>query len=510
MPMTVALLAAVLVLLLVNLILLLVLLRRRVAVDPAPLLPRLEALEKAQERTERTVREEIARGRDEGGQQARQLREELSVGQTRLGDSLLQHVGTLTQTQQTQFENLLEALGRMAEANHASAGKLREEVRTTIGGLNDSVLQAIGQLSTLQKGQLDGFAAQLARLTESNETKLEALRGAVERKLEHIRDDNAKQLEQMRATVDEKLQGALEQRLGESFRLVSERLEQVHQGLGEMQSLANGVGDLKRVLSNVKVRGTWGEVQLAALLEHVLAPDQYATNVATREGSSERVEFAIKLPGRSDVGGEVVWLPIDAKFPQEDYLLLCDAQERGDLAGVEAAGKRLEQRIRACAKDLCDKYLNPPATTDFGIMFLPTEGLYAEVIRRTGLIEWVHRECRVVIAGPTTLAALLNSLQMGFRTLAIEKRSGEVWTVLGAVKTEFGKFGGVLDKVKKKLQEASNVVDAAHVRTRAMGRKLRSVEEMPVPEAEVLLLGRVGAVGPADAGSESHAMLAEP
>jgi DNA recombination protein RmuC len=436
--MIVVLLAVVLILLVVDLALLIVLLRRRALVDPAPLQARFEALEKAQERGERAVREEVARGREESDRRERQL---------------------------------------------------REEIASSVKGLGDSLLRSVGQLATLQKAQLEGFSAQLARLTESNETRLGALRAVVDEKLQQIRDDNEKQLEQMRVTVDEKLRGALEQRLGESFRLVSERLEQVHQGLGEMQALASGVGDLKRVLTNVKVRGTWGEVQLARLLESVLTPDQYATNVATREGSNERVEFAVKLPGRGEADGGVVWLPIDAKFPQEDYLLLTEAQERGDPAGVEAAAKRLEQRIYASAREICDKYLDPPATTDFGIMFLPTEGLYAEVIRRTGLVEVVQRECRVVIAGPTTLAALLNSLQMGFRTLAIERRSSEVWSVLGAVKTEFGKFGDVLDRVKKKLQEANNAVDSVQVRTRAMGKKLRSVEEMPAPEAEVMALG---------------------
>jgi DNA recombination protein RmuC len=366
---------------------------------------------------------------------------------------------------------------------------LREEVGRSIKALNDSVLRVIGEMTTVQKLQLETFGTQLGRLTESHETKAEALRTAVEAKLESVREDNTKQLEQMRQTVDEKLQGALEQRLGESFKLVSERLELVHRGLGEMQSLASGVGDLKRVLTNVKVRGTWGEVQLAALLEQILTRDQYAINVATKPESSERVEFAIRLPGRGDRDGDEVWLPIDSKFPQEDYLALMDAQERGDLPLVEAAGRRLEVRIRACGKDICDKYLNPPATTDFGIMFLPTEGLYAEVIRRTGLVETMQRECRVVIAGPTTLAALLNSLQMGFRTLAIEKRSSEVWSVLSGVKAEFGKFGEVLDRVKKKLHEASKAVDSVETRTRVMGRKLKGVEELAVPEAERLLLG---------------------
>jgi DNA recombination protein RmuC len=276
----------------------------------------------------------------------------------------------------------------------------------------------------------------------------------------------------------------LEQRLGESFRSVSERLEQVHRGLGEMQTLASGVGDLKKVLSNVKVRGTWGEVQLGNLLEQVLTPDQYATNVATNEFNGARVEFAIRLPGH-DLGP--VWLPIDAKFPVEDYQRLADAQEAGDPAGADAAAKQLEMRIRQCARDICTKYLNPPQTTDFAIMFLPTEGLYAEVVRRTGLVDAIQRECRVVVAGPITLWAILNSLQMGFRTLAIQQRSSEVWAVLGAVKTEFGKFGGVLEKVQKKLKQVSNDMDQAGVRTRAIERKLRDVQELPPAEAHRLL-----------------------
>jgi DNA recombination protein RmuC len=436
-----------------------ILLLRRGAVDLSPLQLRLEAADKGHERTERTVREEIGRSRDESGTHARELRGEVGSSLKLVGDSVLQNLGEMTRAQQAQFEGFLGALTQMAESQQGNARQLREEVGNSV-----------------------------KRLTDSNETRLEALRGTVEAKLQHIRDDNGKQLEQMRATVDEKLQGTLEQRLGESFRLVSEQLKQVHNGLGEMQSLASGVGDLKRVLTNVKVRGTWGEVQLGTLLDQVLIPEQYAANVATREGSAERVEFAIRLPGRGDGEGETL-LPIDAKFPQEDYQRLVEAQESGDTAGVETAGKALEQRIRQCARDICAKYLNPPRTTDFGILFLPTEGLYAEVIRRTGLVEVVQRECRVVIAGPTTLAALLNSLQMGFRTLAIQQRSSEVWNVLGAVKTEFGKFGVVLDKVKKKLDEASNVVDQAQTRRRAVERNLRSVEALPTADAERLLLG---------------------
>ncbi len=328
----------------------------------------------------------------------------------------------------------------------------------------------------------------LKSLRESNENRLEAIRNVIDGKLKQIQEDNSRQLEKMRATVDEKLQGTLEKRLGESFKLVSDRLEQVHKGLGEMQALATGVGDLKRVLTNVKTRGMWGEIQLETLLEQILTPEQYERNVQTKENSAEVVEFAVKLPGRGDGDNrEVVWLPIDAKFPMEDYQRLVDAQENCDLAAAEQAAKMLSVTIRNCAKMICEKYLNPPATTDFGIMFLPTEGLYAEVIRRTWLVESLQRECRVIVAGPATLAALLNSLQMGFRTLAIQKRSSEVWKLLGAVKTEFGKFGATLDGVKKKLDQAANTMDDAAKRSRAIERRLRNVEELPSEEAGVLL-----------------------
>jgi DNA recombination protein RmuC len=289
------------------------------------------------------------------------------------------------------------------------------------------------------------------------------------------------QLEQMRKTVDEKLQGTLERRLGESFKLVSERLEVVHQGLGEMQKLASGVGDLKKVLTNVKSRGTWGEMQLGNLLEQVLTSEQYACNVATRPGSNERVEFAIRLPGRGNASGAPVWLPIDAKFPKEDYERLVEAAEHADAAALELAATQLENRIKLEAKSIRDKYVEPPHTTDFAILYLPVEGLYAEVLRRPGLLDVLQRDFRITIAGPTVLTALLNSLQMGFRTLAIEKRSSEVWQVLAAIKTEFGKFGEVIGRVQKKLQEASNVIDSAATRTRAIERQLRAVGESSTP-----------------------------
>ncbi len=398
--------------------------------------PRLASLERMLERNERTLREELARGREEAQTLGRQGREESIGAMQTLGDGLLK---------------------RMSE------------------------------LAGLQKSQLDIFADQLKKLTDTNDSRMEKLRETLQSRLQAIQEDNARQLEQMRATVDEKLHDTLEKRLGESFKLVSERLELVQKGLGEMQNLANGVGDLKRVLTNVKTRGTFGEVQLGALLEQVLAPGQYAANVETRKGSGQRVEFALRLPGRDGTGDSVVHLPLDAKFPQEDYLRLVEAQERADAAAADEAGKLLERAIRLAATDIRDKYIDPPQTTDFAIMFLPTEGLYAEVLRRPALADALQRDLKVLVAGPTTLAALLNSLQMGFRTLAIEKRSAEVWNLLGAVRTEFGKFGEMLDKTSKKLQEAGNHIEAAATRTRQMERKLKNVQALPTDQAQELL-----------------------
>ena len=378
-------------------------------------------------------------------------------------------------------------LDQMRMGTSTSSKDMRDEVNLSLKNFNDSVLKTMTQLSDAQTKEMETFSAQLGLLTESNQARLEALKVAVEAKLQLLQEDNAKQLDQMRATVDEKLQGTLEKRLGESFRQVSERLEQVSKGLGEMQSLATGVGDLKKVLTNVKARGTWGEVQLGNLLEQVLSPEQYEANVAPK-GGSERVEFAVKLPGRTDKADEVVWLPIDAKWPVEDYQRLTEAQERGDAVASEAAILQLELRIKQCAKDISEKYLNPPKTTDFGILFLPTEGLFAEVIRRTALVEVLQVKYRVIVAGPTTLWSILSSLQMGFRTLAIQKRSSEVWTLLAAVKTEWGKYGVVLNKVQKKLQEASNTMEEANKRNRAVGRKLRDVQDLPTTEAASLLM----------------------
>src|SRR5437667_2413879 len=312
------------------------------------------------------------------------------------------------------------------------------------------------------RAQLEQAIAQTRRLTEN-----------VDLRLKELREENAQHIEKMRATVDEKLQGALEKRLGESFKLVSERLEQVHQGLGAMQQLASDVGGLQRVLTNVKTRGGWSEWQLGVLLEEMLTPEQFAKNIRMRDDSDERVEFAIKLPG--DENGAPVWLPIDAKFPMEHYERLAAAQEKGDPVAVEAAIKILETQLKRCAKDICEKYINPPKTTDFALLFLPSEGLYAEAIRRIGLVQNVQRDCRVTFVGPTTLAALLNSLQMGFRTLAIQKRSSEVWNLLSAVKTEFGKFGEALSAVKDKIDQASRKMEDVDVRSRVITKKLRDV-----------------------------------
>lgn len=381
---------------------------------------------------------------------------------------------------------LREEAGRSREEAIIGGKALREEVANTFRQLGASLTAHIATSSQGQKERLEQVAKEIAGLTLKQEQAQENLRKTVEQRLDVLRGDNAQKLESIRKTVDEQLQGTLEKRLGESFQLVSERLEQVHKGLGEMQSLANGVGDLKRVLTNVKIRGTWGEVQLGTLLEQMLTPDQYVTNVATKPGSQERVEFAVRLPGKGEGDPEVL-LPIDAKFPTEDYERIVAAAEKADTAALEMASRQLDARIKACAKDIRDKYINPPHTTDFAILFLPTEGLYAEVLRRTGAMEQIQRDYRVTIAGPTTLSATLNALQMGFRTLAIQKRSSEVWQVLEAVKSEFGRYGVILDKVQKKLQEATKTIDDVAVRRRAIDRRLRNVGNMPQETAESLL-----------------------
>jgi DNA recombination protein RmuC len=398
---------------------------------------------------------------------------------------------------------LRDELGRQGQGTRADLASFQQMLLAQSGALGRTQNEQIDALrqqlaAELSKTQLQQDAAlrrfgetltqQLGSLAESQDRRQAEMRQTVEARLAALQEGNEKKLEQMRATVDEKLHATLETRLGESFKQVADRLEQVHKGLGEMQTLARDVGALNRVLTNVKTRGIFGEMQLAGLLEQVFTPEQYAANVATIPGSNERVEFAIRLPGqRSD--GVPLWLPIDAKFPREDYERLLEAQDRADPLAVEAAAKAIETRLRLEARSIREKYVSPPHTTDFGILFVPTEGLYAEALRRPGLLEALQREHKVMLTGPTTLLATLTSLQMGFRTLALEKRSAEVWEVLGAVKTEFGKFGEVLAKTKKKLDEASSTIDSAATRTRAMERRLRSVEALPEAQVAQLLPG---------------------
>jgi len=369
-----------------------------------------------------------------------------------------------------------DEIARTRDESTRNAKSQREELNESILKLGEQLTNTIGEISKRQKDQLDIFSKQINTLTQSNEQKLDKLQEKVESQLKEIQDKNEKKLEEMRQTVDEKLHETLEKRLGESFKLVSDRLEAVREGLGEMRNLAVGVGDLKKVLTNVKTRGTWGEIQLENLIEQILSRDQYEKNVATKKGSGDRVEFAIKMPGRSENKDGICWLPVDAKFPMEDYQRLLAAQELGDIVLIEETSKALEVRIRDEAKSIFNKYIDPPNTTDVAILFLPIEGLFAEVLRRPGLFERLQNDFKVIIAGPTTLTAILNSLHMGFRTLAIEKRSSEVWSLLGAVKAEFGKFGDVLEKTQKKLQEASNTIEDASKRTRVIERKLKSVE----------------------------------
>jgi DNA recombination protein RmuC len=405
----------------------------------------LQGLEVTIARLEEGLRDEFARGRQESAVGSKLLREEAAAGAT----------------------------------------ALREEVRRTLQQLGDRLAIAVTELA------------------QKCESQQEALRNVVQGRLDLLRSENTEKLEQMRQTVDEKLQGTLEQRLGASFKMVNDSLTKVHESVGEMQVLATGVGDLKRILSNVKSRGTWGEVALGNILEEIFSTDQYARNVEVRPHSNQRVEFAIKLPGDGQVP---LWLPLDAKYPTEDYDRLVEATEQGDILGAETALRGIETRVRSAARDICTKYVAPPHSTDFAVMFLPTEGLFAEVIRRPGLVDTLQREFHVMVAGPTTLVSLLTSLRMGFRTLAIQQRSSEVWRVLSAVKTEFDKFGGILDKVHKKLEEAQQVVEAAGVRRRAVDKKLRDVEILPEAEAAALL---ELAAAPAAFLEDAHAVAAD-
>lgn len=435
--------------------------------------------QQAQERTERSLREQVQ-------STAQATRQELGGNFTQFQQALAAQLTSVATLQNSQIDSFSQQLVKLNETNAQQLEQMRQAL------IQQSQTARDEQASSLKRFG-DTLNQTLTTLTESNALRMGEIRSTLEQKIQQLQADNASKLEEMRKTVDEKLHATLEQRLGESFKQVSERLEKVHQGLGEMQQLAIGVGDLKRVLTNVKTRGTWGEVQLEMVLEQMLTPDQYAKNVETVPGTGERVEFAIKLPGKEDDRAPV-WMPIDAKFPKEQYERLIDAAERADADGVAQAGKELERAIRTEAKTIAEKYLSPPLTTDFAILFLPTEGLYAEVMRRPGLADELQRTCRVSISGPSTLSALLNSLQMGFRTLVLEKRSSEVWQVLGAVKTEFGKFGDVLAATRNALVKAADNIDKAEVRTRQMTKKLKQVEALP-NEAAQSLLGIDGDIG---------------
>jgi DNA recombination protein RmuC len=448
------------------------------------------------ERLERELRGEMQDG-------ARGTRQELASTLTLFQQTLLHQSGDVARTQNEQIDSFRTQLATMqqlvSQALQSATASLAQQAQAGRDAQDMALKrQAESSAQALQRFG-DTLNEQLRALSDAIERRFAEVRATVEEKLTTLQQGNEVKLEQMRATVDEKLHATLEQRLGESFKQVADRLDQVHKGLGEMQVLAKDVGSLNRVLTNVKTRGIFGEVQLAGLLEQVFTPEQYATNVETVPGTGARVEFAIKLPGRRE-DGMPLWLPIDAKFPREDYERLLDAQERADPVGAEAAGKAIEMRLRLEARTIHEKYVAPPHTTEFAILFVPTEGLYAEALRRPGLMEALQREHRVTLAGPTTLLATLNSLQMGFRTLALERRSAEVWEVLGAVKTEFGKFGDVLAKTKKKLDEASRTIDDAQTRTNAMTRKLKSVEGLSDLRTQALLPG-----AEADAADEESA-----
>ncbi len=445
--------------------------------DVAPRLAQLQTdlqqhQQQISERSERELREQVQ-------STAQSTRQELTGNFAQFQQTLAAQLTSVATLQNNKIDGFSQQLTKLNEANAQQLESMRQAI--TLQAKTGREEQAIAL-----KRFGDTLNQTLTNLTESNAQRMEAVRVTLESKIKDLQTDNGTRLEEMRKTVDEKLHATLEQRLGESFKLVSDRLEKVHQGLGEMQQLAIGVGDLKRVLTNVKTRGTWGEVQLEMLLEQMLTPEQYAKNVETVPGSGERVEFAIKLPG-ADNGLTPMWMPIDAKFPKEQYERLAEAADRADAEGVVVAGRELERAVRLEAKKIAEKYLSPPLTTDFAFLFLPTEGLYAEVMRRPGLADDLQRMHRVTIAGPSTLSAIVNSLQMGFRTLALEKRSSEVWQVLGAVKTEFGKFGDVLAATKTTLERAAKNIDMAETRSRQMARKLKSVEALPSEEAQRLL-----------------------
>ncbi|HPR32436.1 MAG TPA: DNA recombination protein RmuC [Prolixibacteraceae bacterium] len=462
--------------------------------------PELDKLSENLARTDSLIREEFGRNREENQRSSRENREEVNQSFKVLGETLSKTISDLSLVQKNQFElfsNQLSALVKtfdektrnLQEQLEKAAKDNRAEQSGSLKSFEEKFTQNVKDFNEVQRQKFDDLAHRQELIKKETEDKLKEIRDTVENKLRTLQEENSKKLDDMRRVVDEKLQETLEKRFNESFRMISERLEQVQKGLGEMQALATGVGDLKKVLSNVKTRGNLGEYQLGSILQEILSPEQYEQNASVKEGSQERVEFAIKLPGKNN-NDQSLLLPVDSKFPVEDYQRLMEAYDAMPSLGpkeAEAISKQFENSVRKNAKDIRDKYINPPVTTDFAIMFVPTEGLYAEILRRTGLFESLQRDYKVTVVGPTNLVAFLSSLQMGFKTLAIEKRSSEVWEILGAVKTEFGNFGLVLEKTRKKLQEATHVIDRAGVRSRAIERKLRTVQELPHEQAVALI-----------------------
>lgn len=437
--------------------------RANVSLDFNPL---LETIDNKQRKLEEGIRAEIAKNREELSIGSKLLREEVMSSLKILNDTISGNMRDMANLQKNQLDLFSDNSTKLIRINEEKIDSARTSVDSNLKAFSNSIITRMTEMSNLQNNQFEG------------------MRKTLEERLQFLQEENSKKLEQMRATVDEKLHETLERRLGESFKLVSDKLDMVGQGLGEMKVLATGVGDLKNVLTNIKTRGTWGEIQLGNLLDQILTPEQYERNVATKKGSRENVEFALKLPGKED---HVVWIPIDAKFPKEDYERLVSAQDAANPVLVDEALKALEIRIKQEAKDIRDKYLDPPNTTDFGILFLSAEGLYAEVLRIPGLCEVLQRKFRVMVAGPTTLAALLNSLQMGFKTLAIEKRASEVWNLLGAVKTEFGKFGDLLEKTHQQIMKVGDTIDVASRKSRTIERKLRDVQVLPAKESAELI-----------------------
>jgi len=460
---------------------------------------RIKDLQDSNDRKLIEIRTQVAEGLKAGGDSVTATLTQMGQAQQALLSELSGQVKALTDSNQTTLDRIRITLDsrirELQEGNDKKLADIRVEVNAGLKAASDSVSTVLQETGATQREKFDGMTQQLKELATSNQESLDAVRTALAARVKEMQDSNEKKLEEMRRTVDEKLHDTLEKRLGDSFKLVSDRLESVHRGLGEMQNLASGVGDLKRVLTNVKTRGTWAEVQLGAILDQILTPEQFSRNVCVREGSAERVEFAIRLPGPKDDPDRCVWLPIDSKFLNEDYARLQSAADAGDATATQDAADALLRAFRAAARDIHDKYVNPPATTDFAIMFLATEGLYAEALRQPSFVEELLQKYRVVIAGPTTVSAILSSLRMGFQTLAVEQRAAEVWRVLGGVKAEFGKFGTWLGKVQRQLQTATKTIEETGTRTRAMERKLRSVEQLgPAESATILRLPGIPAL----------------